>query len=255
MAYTAASVILAETESDGRLHLEIEYTGNAGEPVLVRPFYIQAASLANLNDYVRAEAKRQLDIMNGSRSIAAQIQPFLPYSLDVTTPLPATAQSTSSTFVCATAAFTPGATPQDVFGLTGASGKTVQVIGAGISTTQTTAGNNTWTLLKRSTVNTGGTFQLQTPVRASGSGAAAANCATYTANPTAGTLDGRIWTGRVSSPAPANSGVGSSNVFLDMLRNIPITLASGEMVAWNFNGVALPAGLSVTAWFAWVETT
>lgn len=76
----------------------------------------------------------------------------------------------------------------------------------------------------------------------------------YTANPTAGTLVGRIWSGRVSSPAPATGGVGNVNIALDFQRNSIKLAGINDVLAWNFNGAALPAGLSVVAWVQWMET-
>lgn len=151
--------------------------------------------------------------------------------------------------------FTPGATPQDVFTLTGSATRNVSIIGAGISTQQTTAGVNAWNLLRRSTANSGGTSAAVAAVANDRTlPAATATVLQYTANPTAGTLVGRLWSGRVSSPAPGTSGVGNVNVTLELGSSGTKLAGVTDVLAFNFNGAALPAGLSVTAWFAWMES-
>ena len=69
---------------------------------------------------------------------------------------------------------------------------------------------------------------------------------------TAGTLAGRYWVGTVESP---------SVVTLPGTKKTDITFGFGpivlrgasESLALNFNGVALPVGMSVQCSFEWVE--
>jgi len=165
-----------------------------------------------------------------------------------------------NTYVACSSAFTPGATPQDVVTLTGSATKNIYVLEMGISTTQTTAGLNAWFIAKRSAANTAGTSAGLTEVSLqSTQSAATATGLQYTANPTAGTLVGNIWNGWINSPDIAADGPGALNstvVNFESLIGKPLALLSAaEVVAWNFNGAALPAGLSVLAWIKWAESS
>jgi hypothetical protein len=247
MSYNAATVILVDQENDGRLRVDIQYTGDAGEPTVVKQVYV-LQSQPTPGYFIRGEAMEQIARLNNTRTIIGTVPP-LPFVLDITTPLPTNTPTPAVTYMAASGPFTPGATPQDVFTLTGSATRNVTVIAAGIATQQTTAGVNYWSLGRRSTANAGGT---SASVAAAPSGATA-EVLQYTANPTAGTPIARIWSGRVSSPAPASTGVGNSNVTLELGRaNIKLA-GINDVLAFNFNGAALPAGLSVSAWFAWVE--
>lgn len=166
---------------------------------------------------------------------------------------------TYNTFIASTAApFNPPATPTDVFTLTGSSTANVYVVEMGISTTQTTAGLNAWYLAKRSTANTAGTSAGLTEVPLQSTlGTATATALQYTVNPTTGTLVGNVWCGYVNSPDVAADGPGALNptvVNFESLYGKPLALLStSEVVAWNFAGAALPAGLAVLAWVKWFE--
>ena len=162
--------------------------------------------------------------------------------------------------MAASSAFTPGATPQDVFTITGNATTNVYVLKMGISTIQTTEGVNAWYLAKRSTANSGGTPATVTPVPVqSGNFAAGATVKQYTANPTAGTLIANLWAGWLNSPKAATAGVGGlQGIELDfesMLGQPIALLSTAEVLSWNFNGAALPSGLSVLAWALWAESS
>jgi len=160
------------------------------------------------------------------------------------------------TFRATSSAVTPGATPQDVFTISGNSTTNVYVQKMGISTTQTTAGINAWFVAKRSTANTGGTSASVTVVPLNANYSAHATVLQYTANPTAGTLIGNLWGGFVEAPAPATAGIGNLIVEVDfqsMLGQPLALLSTADVLAWNFNGAALPTGLSVIAYVQWVE--
>jgi hypothetical protein len=147
-----------------------------------------------------------------------------------------------------------------MFAITGSNTKLVRVQKFGISTLQTTAGSNAIFAIKRSTANTGGTSASPAMVPAnSGYPAATASVLQYTANPTLGAAIGKVWGGYINSPAPATAGIGKQGFELDF-SNIPtnfygkaLELRAGEVLAWNFNGAALPAGLIVLAYVVWDE--
>jgi hypothetical protein len=162
------------------------------------------------------------------------------------------------TYSAVSTAFTPGATPVDVFSITGSATSNVYVLKMGLSALQTTAGINAWFLAKRSTANSGGTSASVGAIPYnSNNPAATATVLQYTANPTAGTLVDYVWGGWVNSAAPATAGVGASQVaevnFMDMFGQPLSLLSASQVLAWNFKGAALPTGLSVIAYAVWYE--
>lgn len=127
------------------------------------------------------------------------------YNFDGTLQVPAN----KATYKAYSAGFTPGATPQDVFSITGSATKIVKITRMFLSSVQTTAGINGWQIVKRSTANTGGTSAAVTALRADANDAAqTATVLQYTANPTAGTLIGNVWSSLINSllTAPRTSG-------------------------------------------------
>ena len=170
------------------------------------------------------------------------------------------ALQTKATYGVSTTPFTPPATPTDMATLTGSGSKTIYVYGVTIATTQTTAGVNRIYLIKRSAANTGGTSAAPTIVPYdSNSAGATATPLSYTVNPGAlGAAVGNISVMNVYSPILAT---GTSSLNQDMYaRTTPFTLdtpiilrGTTQVLAVNFNGAALPAGLSVIVNFIWTE--
>lgn len=162
------------------------------------------------------------------------------------------------TYSACTTAFTPVATPTDIFTIEGNATTNVYVMRMGISTVQGTAGINEWFLLKRSAANTAaGTFTNPAKIPFnSGNTAAAAVVKQFSTNPTPGASLGSVWHGFVNAPVLTTAGIGQSVLeinFEDMFGQ-PICLNSAsEILALNFNGAAVPAGLSVIAYVVWAE--
>jgi len=159
------------------------------------------------------------------------------------------------TYDAATAAFTPGATPQDVFTIQGSNTKLIRVTRIRLTSVQNTAGINSWFLVRRSSANTGGTSTVITVVpRDSTQTAGTATARSYTANPTAGTLVGSIRSTKLLSPAPASVANDSLIWDFDDIQTNPVVLVNAnETIAINFNGAALPAGLSLHCSVTWTE--
>lgn len=154
--------------------------------------------------------------------------------------------------------FTPGATPQDVFSITGSATKLVKILSMYLGSGQTTAGVNAWQVVKRSTANSGGTSAAVVSIRSDQNDpVATATVLQYTANPTAGTLLGNAWAGHIGSITPASAGIPAlAGVFIDFTEEFgkPIILRStSDVLSWNFGGVALPAGLNVRCGVRWTE--
>lgn len=254
MAYNQARFTRLETTSDHSVRMIFTYTGNAGEtPVeFVYPF---EATVMPSADMMRGLAMARLTTLNNTLNFITGATPFIDTVLDTTTPLPSPAASTFGAFVAASAPFTPGATPQDVFTITGSATRVVRVIRMGLSALQTTAGMNSWQIIKRSSANTSGTSASVAKVPIDDAyPAATATVLQYTVNPTAGTAIGAIWSGRVAAPAPATA-VGNTEKIIELSSMGQLATLTGttDVLAWNFNGAALPAGLSITPWVVWTE--
>ena len=164
------------------------------------------------------------------------------------------------TYSATSTAFTPGATPVDVFNILGSATTNVSVLKMTLSTTQGTDGTNAWFIAKRSVAPIGGTsaqpaivpFDSQNP-------AATAVVSQYTANATtAGTLVGYVRGGWIYSPIITTVAPGNNIIevnFEDMFGQPVTLLSASESLAWNFKGAALPAGLSVIASVEWTESS
>lgn len=162
-------------------------------------------------------------------------------------------------YIGASGAFTPPATPTDMFYIGGSATKVIKIFKLWIATVQTTSGINNMFLVKRSAANSAGTAVATTRIpMVIGSSAATALVQHYTANPTINGTVGNMWAGKLDSPAITTTSIGGMvGMMLDFsaLFGQPITLnGTAEAVAFNFNGAALPAGLSVMCTAMWSES-
>lgn len=164
------------------------------------------------------------------------------------------------TYVATSTAFTPGATPQDIFTISGSATSNVYVLKMGLTTTQTTAGTNAFFLAKRSTLNTGGVSAAPAIVQYDiNNFLPTATVLQYTTTPgTNGALEGYAWGGWVNAPAIATAGIGIDFMetnFADSFAGPMALLTPTETIGWNFKGAALPPGLSVIAYVVWYESS
>lgn len=153
-------------------------------------------------------------------------------------------------------AFTPQATPQDFFTLTGnplvvASLRRVEVwIGA------TAAAAMELQLVYNSVANTGGTAAVPVAVPLDPADVAA-SCAlaAYSVAPTAGTTLGIIAAGRVEGPILAGAGSDQPLIwtFGDANEKPPRLRTAAQQIALNGNGAALPSGIKFSIRFTWTE--
>ncbi len=163
----------------------------------------------------------------------------------------------SPTYAASGAAFTPATPLTDVCNIAGSATRTVRVTRVELSSTQSTAGINNFHLVKRSTANVGGTPILLSKVPFdSGSQSASASTVRYATAPTIGTSTGNIKTMHLLAPAPASVTSPSYGIW-DYVADgggVPITLRGiAESIGVNFNGLALPTGLSINCTFTWTE--
>lgn len=163
-----------------------------------------------------------------------------------------------STYAIGSASFVVGAAPNDVISITGSATKLVKVYKVGFSATQTTAGNAKISIIKRSTIGSGGTSTTETPVALDSSSIAATAVVTkYTVSPTAGTSIGTIWSGYANFPAPATAGVASRmlGLYLDFTSTYgePIVLrGAAQNLCVFLHGVAM-SGSNAVGSFVWTE--
>lgn len=167
----------------------------------------------------------------------------------------------------ASGSFTPPATPTDLVTIYGSASKTVRIRSMKIGTANTAAGSQIFTLVKRSTVNTTGTFVAATAVPVvSTSAAATATPGHYTVVPGGlGTAVGTVNTVKVGTPVitPATwAGINTTDNDKEMLPASsepsllaqPITLIGvTEGLAINFGAAALVAGQIHTYTIVWTE--
>ena len=153
---------------------------------------------------------------------------------------------------------TPAASATDVCSIAGSSTALIRVTRVELSNAQTTAGMNEWFLTKRSSLNLAGTSVVMTSVpHDSISSPATALVNYWTANPgTLGTAVGMIRGTSVVSPAPASSTTIGTYVWdFDQNNSQEDILLRGvnQQLGVNFNGHAIPAGMSVGCGFTWTE--
>jgi len=163
--------------------------------------------------------------------------------------------------------FTPAATPTDLVTIFGSASKTIRVIKFEIITTNTAAGSQTYSLIKRSAVNTTGTFVAGTVVSldsTDGISSTATNVGHYTANASAlGAAIGTLITKRVASPVlvPGSFAGVMPDAGIDLIASLvsnglnkPITLSgTGQGLCLNFGGAALVAGQVHAYNIVWTE--
>ena len=161
--------------------------------------------------------------------------------------------------------FTPAATPTDLVTIIGSGTTTIRVLSLIITTTTTATASHQFFLIKRSTVDTGGTFVSLTPVSYDSDDAAATAVAGHwTANPSAlGTVVGTLHTMRVASPVPVPGSFAGivHNAGFDIIEDADSSLLSKaitlrgvtQQLALNYNGVALVAGQTHAYRLLWIE--
>jgi len=161
--------------------------------------------------------------------------------------------------------FTPPATPTDLVTIFGSASKTVRVLYFKIATTNTAAGSQQFFLVKRSAVNSGGTFVAGTavPMDSADGAATATSYGHYTANAASlGASAGTINTKRVGSPAAVPGaflqGVDASVDMIDFNKanslEKPVVLNGvAQGLALNFNSAALVAGQTHAYTIVWTE--
>ena len=164
--------------------------------------------------------------------------------------------------------FTPAATPNNLVIIQGSATKTIKVYAMWIYTQTTAAGSVEFFLKKYSTQHSGGTFvSAGTPVPLDSADPASTvnNVGHFTADPTPGTLVGKIRALTIATPvlraaSPAGiiemSGVdmitGSQGSITGPVRNVTLR-GTSQYLAIDFNDVALVGGQIHQYSIMWTE--
>jgi hypothetical protein len=152
--------------------------------------------------------------------------------------------------------FSVTGTANDIFTINGSNSALIRVVKIGISSTQSTAGINIINLVKRKTVNSGGTaVPVNIVADDSSSNNASAIVTEYKVSPTSGTLVGNLESFTLnstdgSSTLPAqfiiiNFTIGTEDPMI--LNN------ANESLSWNLGGITPPTGLRILAFVKWTE--
>ena len=170
--------------------------------------------------------------------------------------------STKASYMAASTFVAPAASTTDLFEIYGSSTKTVKVLRVELAYKASTGPSATdeCFLLRRSTANSSGTSVTLGNLKLdTNNSSATAVAKSYTANPTTGTLVGRIAT-RIATPSTPTGGdpvtaIPASVLFDANVAGQPIVLrGTSEGLVVNFNGT-IPSGgtprLAIT--FYWTE--
>ncbi len=164
----------------------------------------------------------------------------------------AIAPGTAATYVSSDVPFAPGTSATDVWTMFGSGSTTVKIYYIGLSYVGTSSGQATYTLLRRSSVNSGGTSSTTTPAKMDSNNASAtATVRTYTANPSSlGTSAGTInsfcmvpwW--QTNNFTATHDETTDTPLFDYKLLGQPMVLrGTGEGIALNCGGTTPTGGL------------
>ena len=163
--------------------------------------------------------------------------------------------SNTQTYGAAISNFTPAANATDIFEIDGppvGSQFVVSLTQLMISATQTTSGWVNVSLIKRSSLNTGGTFTSTNGfMYIDGSSASVATLKGYTANPTLGTTVGTMMAFKMWVPATTVAGQPFVMTFGTRITQ-EIVLGIGESLCVNLGGHTVSGG-SFTISAEWTE--
>lgn len=151
--------------------------------------------------------------------------------------------STRTTYSAAVAALAPASSATDIFTITGSSTKTVRIMSISITGTQTTAAQRDIILLRRSTANSGGTSSVVAITSHDPQSApATAVVRSYTANPTLGTLVGRVRARKLLVSTTSGTSGEFAVDFGTRPSQAMVLRGEGQVFAVNLNGITSTGG-------------
>lgn len=159
-----------------------------------------------------------------------------------------------ATFSAGIVGLVAAAGAQDIFTITGSDQKKIKVERLEVSGIATASAAIPFSIVKRSTANTGGTSTNPNVVAHETGGAPTATINAYTANPTPGTLVGVIQAKR-GTLLTASAGSPASPTPFDFTTSgtkFPTLNGKNEVLALNYNG-ATAAGNNLDIFITWTE--
>lgn len=148
----------------------------------------------------------------------------------------------------------PASSATDIFTISGTVGKNTQIKKihcAGVSTAAATA---LVQVVKRSTLDTGGTSTTATNTRLNANNTlGTAIVKAYTANPTLGTVIGTLDAGYLTTNTLASSAIQNDGITFDFTNQWAWIIDATTQIAVNLNGVSPSAGTSLTCTVEWDE--
>lgn len=164
---------------------------------------------------------------------------------------------TRPTFKYVAQDITPVATATDVLVLSGSATKVIRVTKVSVVGTATAASIYDNYIIKRTAANTGGTSTSVTPAQSDSADAAAtATLKLYTANPSALGAGIAVEGAKTYLSAGATPGAAAlPHVYTFGTRNDKaiVLRGTGESLAFNFGGQAVPSGASLYLSIEWTE--
>ena len=199
------------------------------------------------------------------RTILLHALAFLVLLLACSDVMPAKAQNFGSsvyaypgvraTYSASIVGMTPASSATDLFTIQGAANKVVRVTKIVCTGTSTALGNTLLQIVKRSTVDTGGTATNPAAIPHDKSDvAAAATIAAYTANPTLGTAVGVIRVGFVGTGTATALGTPFTQDFGSISDKQAILRSATDQLAVNANAASLASGAALSCTVEWTES-
>lgn len=165
-------------------------------------------------------------------------------------------EGTKATYSAAISGFTPAATATDFFMIIGSGTKTVRVTRIELSGVASLPSNVTVLLIKRISANSGGTAATVTPAQHdSNDSAPTAVVSSYSANPTTGSSGGLVRAATLDLGDTSNTALSEVVAWDFSTRNSEglVLRGVGQAYVLNFNGAAVPGGMSITIDVEWTE--
>lgn len=159
-----------------------------------------------------------------------------------------------ATFSAGVVGLVAAAAATDIFAITGALNRKIKILRIEVSGIATASQAIPFSVVRRSTANTGGTSTNPTAVSHTGAGTATATINAYTVNPTPGTLVGVIQSKR-GTLLTASAGTPASPTVFDFTTSgtaYPTLNGPTEVLALNYNG-ATAAGNALDIFVTWTE--
>ncbi len=160
----------------------------------------------------------------------------------------------SRTYSAAISGLSTALLATDIFTITGANGITGKILEVGVGGVRSVAGTANLTLIKRSSINSGGSSSVVPAVPHDSDDIAASSVVrAYTSNPTPGATVGNIRATGIFFGTLALNTTSDEHIFrFDSNSEPPLLRSANEVIAINLAGVTI-LGASLNLWITWTE--